>query len=335
MQDVYDREHMNSRERFRGTMAFGQVDRVPYFEEGIRPKVIEAWRAQGMSREVPFSELFPTDERIEIAPDLEPRPHLKKWPCTHAELETLRQSLDPADAGRLPAGWPEITNAWREGGQAMMMRVHRGFFQTAGVSGWGRFAELNYLLLDDPAVVCEIMAIHGNFSAGLVERVLREVTIDAAIFSEPIGGNSGPLISPQMFENIVSLSYQPILEVLRRHGVETIIFRTYANARILLPIVLGWGFNCLWACEVNLEAMDYAEIRREFGRDLRLIGGIDTDVLRGDKETIRREVEGKVPPLLEQGGFIPLADGRVREIVPFENYVYYRELLEAVVEGRN
>ena len=41
-----------------------QVDRGPYFEEGIRPKVIEAWRAQGMSREVPFSELFPTWLRL-------------------------------------------------------------------------------------------------------------------------------------------------------------------------------------------------------------------------------------------------------------------------------
>jgi hypothetical protein len=325
---------MNSRERFRETMGFGQPDRVPYFEEGIRRNVIEAWRKQGLSSEVPFLELFPTDERIEIAPDLEPGPQLKKWPSCHAELDALRQSLDPADPGRLPANWPEVTNAWRDGDEALMLRVHRGFFQTAGVTGWRRFAELNYLLLDDPAVVREIMAIHGDFSAGLVERVLGEVAIDATIFSEPIGGNSGPLISPQMFEDIVSLSYQPILDVLRRHGVETIIFRTYANARILLPIVLEWGFNCLWACEVNLEAMNYDDIRREFGRDLRLIGGIDTDVLRGDKETIRREVEGKVPPLLEEGGFIPLADGRIRENVPFENYIYYRELLEKVIKGR-
>lgn len=286
-----------------------------------------------MSRETPFSELFATDERIEIAPDLEPQPYLKQWPRCHSELEALRQRLDPADPGRLPANWPELTRAWRDGDEAMMLRVHRGFFQTAGVTGWQRFEELNYLLRDDPAVVREIMTISGDFSAVLVERVLREVSIDAAIFSEPIGGNSGPLISPQMFENIVSLSYKPILEVLRRHEIETIIFRTYANARILLPIVLEWGFNCLWACEVNLEAMDYDEIRREFGRDLRLVGGIDVDVLRGDKETIRREVEEKVPPLLEEGGYVPLADGRIRANVPFENYIYYRGLLEKVIKG--
>ena len=36
----------------------------------------------------------------------------------------------------------------------------------------------------------------------------------------------------------------------------------------------------------------------------------------------------KVPRLLEQGGYAPLLDGRVRENVPWDNYCYYRELLE-------
>jgi hypothetical protein len=61
-----------------------------------------------------------------------------------------------------------------------------------------------------------------------------------------------------------------------------------------------------------------------------LIGGIDLDALRRDKEAIRREVEEKVPPLVADGGYVPLADGRVRADVPLENYVYYRKLLEQV-----
>jgi len=39
---------MTGRERFRETMCFGKPDRVPYFEEGIRPEVLEAWQDQGM-----------------------------------------------------------------------------------------------------------------------------------------------------------------------------------------------------------------------------------------------------------------------------------------------
>jgi len=135
-----------------------------------------------------------------------------------------------------------------------------------------------------------------------------------------------------MYEEIVLKSYEPVLDVLRRFDVETIIFQTYANARILIPSILRWGFNCLWACEVNVEAMDYRSLRKEFGRDLRLIGGIDLDALRQNKATIRREIEEKVPPLIADGGYVPLADGRVREDVPFENYVYYRKLLEKITQ---
>jgi len=56
------------------------------------------------------------------------------------------------------------------------------------------------------------------------------------------------------------------------------------------------------------------------------------DALRKDKAAIRQEIEEKVPPLITDGGFIPLADGRVRPDVPFENYVYYRRLLEEVTQ---
>jgi len=189
------------------------------------------------------------------------------------------------------------------------------------------------LLVQKPDLVREAMDIVGEFSAALAEKVLRQTPVDAAIFSEPIGGNDRPLLSPGMYEEIVLASYQPVLAVLRKYGVETIIFRTYANARLLIPTILKWGFNCLWACEVNVEAMDYRELRREFGRDLRLIGGIDLDALRLGKEAIRRELLEKVPPLIADGGYVPLADGRVREDIPFENYLYYRELLREVVKG--
>jgi hypothetical protein len=76
--------------------------------------------------------------------------------------------------------------------------------------------------------------------------------------------------------------------------------------------------------------MDYRNLRKEFGNDLKLIGGIDLDALRKDKKSIKKEIVTKVPELLGQGGYIPLADGRVREDVPFENYVYYRKLLKEV-----
>ena len=77
--------------------------------------------------------------------------------------------------------------------------------------------------------------------------------------------------------------------------------------------------------------MDYIILRKKYGRDLRLIGGIDLDTLLTNKKAIKREIERKVPILIEQGGYIPLADGRVRPNVKFENYEYYREILNEII----
>ena len=311
-------------------MRYGKPDRVPYFEEGIREDVLESWRTQGLQPGMALSQLFLTDRREEIAPDLNPLPEPSRWPTSREELRDFKKRLDPTDPRRFPADWPERVRQIQAQDSVRMLRVHQGFFLSMGADNWQRFYDLIFWLADDPGFVRETMAIQGEFAAKVAERVLEDTEIDAAIFGEPIGGNHGPLISPQMYEEFVLKSYQPVLDVLRRFGVEVIIFRTYANARVLIPSILRWGINCLWACEVNIDAMDYRDLRREYGRDLRLIGGIDLDVLRHSKDTIRREIEEKVPPLLAEGGYVPLADGRIREDIPFENYAFYRRLLEQV-----
>lgn len=319
---------MNSRERFRRTMQYGKPDRVPYFEEGIRNEVLRAWKKQGLSSEAEFARIFPCDRREEI--ELDPMPEPKNWPASLAELEVFRKSLDPKQSRQWPRHWTERVHGWQGRDHVLMFRVHRGFFLSMGVYDWRRFADVARLAIKDPEFVRESMKMQGEFAARAAECILNEVEIDAAVFTEPIGGNDRPLISPRMYEDFALTSYEPLLALLKRHRVETIILRTFANSRLLIPSILKWGFNCLWACEVNIDSMDYRELRREFGRDLRLIGGIDLDVLRRDKEAIRREIEEKVPPLLEDGGYIPLADGRVRKDVPFENYVTYRRFLEQV-----
>jgi hypothetical protein len=329
--DPAEKKLMNSQQRFLETMRYGKPDHVPYFEEGIRKGVIKAWHRQGLPRNVDLARLFPCDLRIELNPDLYPLPRMKEMPLKKADLKALKRRLNPWDKRRLPLRWKQDLEMMNEQGAVRMLEVHEGFFLTMGVGDWQRFIDVMYMIKDDPEMVHEIMRIQAEFAAEMAQRILSQTAVEAVIFSEPIGGNNGPIISPKTYEEFVLQSYQPILDVIRAHHVEVIIVRTYANARVLIPSLIKWGLNCLWACEVNTEAMNYADLRGEFGRDLRLIGGIDLDTLREDKAAIRQEIESKVPALLKEGGYIPLADGRVREDVPFENYVYYRELLKEII----
>jgi hypothetical protein len=324
---------MTSRQRFVETMQSGQPDRPPLFDEGQREEVLEAWRLQGMPDGTDLEDLFAIDDRDEIEPDLYPAPEPEPWPTRVEALSALEAALDPDDPARLPEDWEALVRAWRDRKHTVMLRVHRGFFQSIDVHDWRRFHQMMFLVKDDPLLVRKMLEIQGEFNARVAERVLRDVQVDAALFSEPVGDNNGPLISPRTYRELVLPTYRPVFEALRRHHVRIIILRAYANVYPLIPDLLEAGMNCLWVVEVRAQAMDYLRLRSEFGPHLRLIGGFDLDVLREGRESIRRELEEKVPPLLEQGGYAPLLDGRVRQDVTWENYRYYRELLERLCSG--
>lgn len=320
---------MNSKQRFNHVMKYLDVDRTLYFEEGIRNDVLIKW---GISKR-DFYKRFEVDFREELISNLDVKPLFKKWPCSFSELKELKYRLNPNNQSRLPENFKNRIKKWKNRDYPLILRVHRGFFLSMGVYNDKRFLEVMELLTENPEFVKEYMMIYGKFAASLANNILNEIDVDAVIFSEPIGSCVNSLISPKMYEDFVLNSYLPLLEVCNQFNIHTKIFLTYANASVLIPSILKYGINCLWACEVNCSEMDYLKLRIKYGKDLRLIGGIDLDTLLKDKESIKNEILNKVPILIKQGGYLPLADGRIRSHVPFENYLYYRELMKMVIRG--
>ncbi len=323
---------MTSRRRFRETMALGQPDRLPLLEEGLRDDVRQRWSEQGLALDADLNAVFQYDRRERIELDLSPRPPLTVPAFAMDDPSALRQHLDAADPARLPKDWPQRVRQWNDRDHILELPIHSGLFLTLGIHDWAGLEQAMYLLADRPAAARQIMDAYAALAAAMADRVLSEVQVDMVSFSEPIGSTHGALVSPAMYRDIALASYRPILDVLRQRGVQTIAFITYANARRLLDDVLDAGFNCLWAMEVESPEMDYVAIRRRFGKELRLIGGIDLDVLTRGDDAIEREIMTKAPLLLAEGGYIPLADWRVRPSIPWRGYECYRRVLRRVVE---
>ena len=320
-----------SRTRFSQLMESGYTSPVPLLEEGIRQDVLDTWHQQGLPSGRDQYDVFNYDRRIEVFPELGPLPEPDLWPTDQAGLRDFRKRFNPDEPTRFKFDESTRTSLGQGEHTIRILRVHRGFFITTGVYKWDRFEEIMLLVKDNPGLVHEILKLQGMFAAQLADRFLADEQVEAALFSEPIGGTHGPLVSPKMYSDLILPTYQPIFEVLAKHDISTLIWRTYANTRSLIPAALDAGINCLWACECGTEEMDYAQIRKDFGTDLRLIGGIDLDALHGDLDEIRKEIVTKVPPILEQGGFLPLLDGRVRKIIPFPKYRFYRQTLEDLI----
>jgi hypothetical protein len=318
---------MNSRERFLAILHGDQPDHPPLFPEGIREEVLLSWRTQGLPEGVDLDDLFFYDQFEQLDPDIYPIPAIVDWSNPQQLLPLLRQRLDPEDPRRLPNDWNEMVIRWRDRQYPLFLRIHQGLFLSLGIDDWRSFAPAILRLVDQPDVVREILAIQADFAARLAEKILRLVDLDGVIFSEPIAGNHGALISAEMYRAFALQSYGLIFDVLCNYQVPAIIWRSYANPVNLLPEVVKYPFNVLWLCETPPGALTPARVRQFVGSNLTLIGGIDSDVLRQDNRAIQQAV-ATVQPFVEEGRFIPLADGRVREDVPYLNYFFYRQELQ-------
>lgn len=318
---------MNSRERFLAILQGDPPDHPPLFPEGIREEVLLSWRTQGLREDAELEDLFTYDQFETLDPDTYPRPEIGDWSAPQQVLSLLRHRLDPEDPRRLPEDWNKLVKGWRDRQHPLFLRIHQGLFLSLGIEDWRSFAPAILLLVDQPEFVRQILSIQAQFAARLAEKVLRQVHLDGVIFSEPIAGNHGALISGEMYRAFVLQSYVPIFDVLRDNQVPAIIWRSYANPVELLPEVVKYPFNVLWLCETPPGALTPAKVRQLAGPNVTLIGGIDSDVLHEDTPAIQQAVAA-VGPFVEAGHFIPLADGRVREDVPYSNYVFYRQELQ-------
>jgi hypothetical protein len=325
---------MNSRKRFLAILHGDRPDRPPLFPEGIREEALVQWRAQGLPPGRDLESLFTYDPFEQLDPDVYPRPEIADWSSPETLLPSLRKRLDADDPQRLPQDWNERVKGWRERSYPLFLRIHPGLFLSLGIEDWRSFAPAMLRLVDQPDFVRQILAIQADFAACLADKILRQVDLDGVIFSEPVASNHGALVSAEMYRLFALESYLPIIKVLRAHRTPAIIWRSYANPAGLLSEVLKYPFNVLWLCETPPGALSSAQVRRLAGSKITLIGGIDGDVLRQDAQAIRQAVAA-ARPFVEAGHFIPLADGRVREDVPFQNYAFYRQELQRVFAGKS
>jgi uroporphyrinogen decarboxylase len=69
------------------------------------------------------------------------------------------------------------------------------------------------------------------------------------------------------------------------------------------------------------------EFRKCYGQKMAYIGGIDKRALASGGETLRNEVLRVVPPLLNEGGYIPSVDHGVPPDISWQNFIEYCRLL--------
>ncbi len=198
--------------------------------------------------------------------------------------------------------------------------VHFGSF-IGRIRDWVGFENLAYLSYDDPALLEEMVAHLTEMKLKYLPPLLDKIEFDFASGWEDICFNSGPLLSPRVFKEVIMPHMKPVMQLLRQHGIDIIYTDCDGNVQALIPLWLDVGLNCMFPLEVRA-GNDVLASRQKFGRDLLILGGFDKFLLLESREAIVAEFK-RLEPVLADGGFIPHVDHRCPDGVSFEMYQYY------------
>ena len=188
------------------------------------------------------------------------------------------------------------------------------------------FEGLAYACYDYPDMVEDMVETACLLVEDSLDQVLGEIDFDFATGWEDICFKSGPIVSVEFFRDVVTPRYKRIGRRLQAAGIDLWYTDCDGDVRLILPYLMEGGINCLFPYEVNSCAHP-GELLDEYGRQLRIMGGVDKIALGKGPEAIKAYLQSLVR-LVERGGYIPFCDHRCPPNVKVEDYLYYLDLKE-------
>lgn len=364
---------MTDRERFRAIMAYDEFDRLPVYYFGLWAETLERWRSEGLAREECVEAATGMDEdwekgmwgahglvRISPIPD-RPAQVLQEtdsWRIVRTDLgavhkvskvgssipqhleealQPTRESwrrfqrlIDPADLRRQVAGWEKNADK-------LSQRQRVATFLAGSLYGWPRewlgTEAISFLSYDDPVLYEEIIEYLAWYFTELYKPILSKVRFDFAYFFEDCCFSNGPLFSPETYQRFYHRYYVQMIDFYHRAGVEFVLLDSDGNVDTMIPYWLDSGFDILFPIEIGTWRANPADLRRRYGRRLRMMGGIDKHIITRGPAAVRAHLK-PLKAIADEGGFIPIPDHRIPpscSLVQFRQYVdTFREVFAGV-----
>ena len=258
------------------------------------------------------------------------------WPVKCREdWEALKWRYNPHSPARYPQWWEDTVRCLRGRDYPLHMPVVTGSMLNSlygPLRNWMGTENACTVFYDDPAWVHEMMDFIADFLIAATKRALEDVELDCFLWFEDYAYKAGPLLSPKIVKEFLLPRYRRVNDWVRSRGVDVIFLDTDGDPSLIIPLLLEAGVNGIYPNE-SQAGVDVVKLRKEYGHDLLLLGGVDKRVLEQDKKAIEKELLYKLPSLLEDGGFIPTLDHLVTWDVSYENWLYYLDLKRKIVEG--
>ena len=356
---------MTNCERFINCALGIPVDRGVFWEDRLWTETYNRWLCEGMEKDHNFGFDFLESEchdpiaadygyippfRMEILEDMGDKQriidqygveklimknnpglqHFIKYPVENRkDWQDLSKRLDEPIFGRYAQSWIEKAKKAEAKNHAPLTLGGGhlcGFFsflrETMGDNCY-------YLIYDEPELIREMLQFQEKRICAMIRRVTAEVRLDRLFIWEDMCYKTGPLIGPDMFRDLLSPHYSAVTSTAKECGIQVIDVDSDGNIDSLLPLWVEAGVSMLHPFEVQA-GMDVVQVRKNFGSNFAMRGGVDKRMLAREKKDIDAEIE-RIRPAYEQGRYIPCADHSLPPDISFYNYCYYLEKLKKLL----
>lgn len=245
---------------------------------------------------------------------------------TRESWARFKKFIDPSDPRRLSAGWEGIA-------EELNKRDGVATFMGGSLFGWPRdwmgVEAISYLAYDDPALYEEIIEYVADYFMQLFKPVLGRVSMDFVYIFEDCCFKNGPLFSPDIYRKYYDRHYRRLVDFYHGMGVKYVLLDSDGKIDDLIPCWLDSGIDILLPIEVGTWNQSPVELRKRFGKALRMMGGVDKHVIPKGEKAIRAHLE-TLKPLVAEGGYIPLPDHRIPPDCSLEQFRTYVRVFKSV-----
>jgi uroporphyrinogen decarboxylase len=227
---------------------------------------------------------------------------------------------------------PEGLAKLAEGAKALRSRTDRAII---GIFGGSLFETGQFLLRNDNyfLLLASEPAKAHDFLDRLVEIHLQNLDkylgavgkyIDVILFSDDLGMQTGPQISPAMYREFFKPRHRIMWERAKKLANVKVKLHSCGGVKELLPDLIEAGLDAINPVQISCRGMDARELKAEFGKEIVFWGGgCDTQEIlpSATPEAVRQHVKRQVEILGPGGGFVFQQVHNIQADVPPENIV--------------
>ena len=189
-------------------------------------------------------------------------------------------------------------------------------------------------LADGSGIADRMLDAAEAFAIRVSQEACDRFPLDWLWTGDDVAGQQAMVMSPACWREKIRDRLARIFDVGKSRDL-WVAYHCCGALRPIIPDLIEIGLDVLNPIQCNCPGMDPGELKREFGRDLAFMGGVDTQGLlpNGTADEVRRGTERLVETMTaDGGGFILAASHTVPPEAPLENVF---AMYEAIGLGRD